>query len=138
MGLTLQFMSHSEIEALPSAKRIKKLIDLVKQEKIILLEGRLTKAEEIDLITVTMQQIDENFKGIEIGSIEPNDSKNARFFSALKTNMINMLLGERRGITIIGPAAIVKEIKQDPEKIQLFTQAAKKGKSISSSKKKRK
>ena len=32
-----------------------------------------------------------------------------------------MLLGNRQGLTIIGPASIVKEIKQDPDKIQLLT-----------------
>jgi len=33
-----------------------------------------------------------------------------------------LLLGNRSGLTIIGPANVVKEIKQDPDKIQLFTQ----------------
>ncbi len=32
-----------------------------------------------------------------------------------------MVLGDRQGMTIIGPANVVKEIKQDPDKIQLFT-----------------
>jgi len=34
---------------------------------------------------------------------------------------INLLLGDRNGITIIGPASIVKEIKKDPNKIELLT-----------------
>ena len=32
------------------------------------------------------------------------------------------MLGNRIGFTIIGPATIVREIKQDPGKIQLFMQ----------------
>jgi hypothetical protein len=35
--------------------------------------------------------------------------------------MVSMLMGNRQGMTIIGPASIVKQIKQDPEKIQVFT-----------------
>lgn len=122
MNLTLQFMSYREIEPLDSLSRVTKLIDLVKQQKIILLEGRLTKEEEIELIKTTMEQIDDSFKGLEIGTIEPTTKKSTAFFEHVKHNFIDMLLGDRRGITIIGPASIVKEIKQDPEKIQLFTQ----------------
>ena len=40
----------------------------------------------------------------------------------LKARMVNFLLGNRSGLTIIGPANVVKEIKQDPDKIQLLTQ----------------
>jgi len=36
--------------------------------------------------------------------------------------MVNMLLGDRQGFTIIGPATIVKEIKNDPDKIELMMQ----------------
>lgn len=121
MNLTLQFMTYSELEDLTSLSRVQRLIDLVKQNKIVLLEGRLRKEEEIDLIKTTMEQIDEKFKGVEIGTIEPSQKKEISFLASLKDNVADLLFGERRGITIIGPASVVREIKQDPEKIQLFT-----------------
>ena len=43
----------------------------------------------------------------------------------LKENLLNVLLGDRVGLTIIGPATLVKEIKQDPNKIQLMLQEKK-------------
>ena len=36
-----------------------------------------------------------------------------------------MLLGDRQGLTVIGPATIVKEIKKDPNKIELLTKEGK-------------
>ncbi len=42
--------------------------------------------------------------------------------------MINMLMGDRMGFTIIGPATIIKQIKKDPDKIELFTKDIKKKK----------
>jgi len=39
--LTLQFIPHSEIEGLDSDARIKKLLDVVKEEKIVVLEGNV-------------------------------------------------------------------------------------------------
>jgi hypothetical protein len=46
-------------------------------------------------------------------------------------------LGERQGLTIIGPASIVKEIKKDPNKIQLLTKPPAQKKRKSAKKKKK-
>ena len=124
--LTLQFLPYTEIEGLTSAKRIAKLLELVKADKIILLEGRLKSEEEGELIRRTMEEIDNNFTGIELSVIYP-ESKNTALFAKFKQSLINIVLGDRRGMTIIGPANVVEEIKQDPDKIQLFTKAAPKG-----------
>ncbi len=118
--ITLQFVPYYEIEQLPSAKRVNKLLGIVKDNKILLLEGRLRKQEETELIKRTMELIDDKFKGIELGVIYP-DKKDADLFFRLKKMLVNLILGDRHGFTIIGPATIVKEIKQDPDKIQLFT-----------------
>ncbi|MFW5991339.1 MAG: OapB/ArvB family protein [Nanoarchaeota archaeon] len=118
--LTLQYVPFHEIENLDSNKRIKKLLKSVKENKILLVEGRLKKEEETNLIRKTMEDIDDKFKGIELGVIYPN-RENLPFFNKLKRKFIDMLLGDRTGLTIIGPATIVKEIKQDPNKIELFT-----------------
>lgn len=118
--LTLQFVPYNEIENLSAPKRIKKLMDIVKKNKIVLLEGRLKQEEEKDLIEMTMEEIDDTFKGIELAVIHP-ERKQVRFISKVRYKTISMLLGNRMGFTIIGPATVVKEIKRDPEKIQLFT-----------------
>ena len=118
--LTLQFIPYAEIEGLSSAKRVSKILHLVKTEKIIILEGRLRSEEEAELIKRTMESISSKFSGIELSVIYP-EQKNVQFFGKLKQALINMVLGDRRGMTIIGPANIIKEIKQDPDKIQLFT-----------------
>ncbi len=118
--LTLQFIPHSEIENLGSARRVKKILDLVKQDKIVLLEGRLREQEEKDLIEITMEEINNKFKGIELSVIYPNNKSNT-LFKKLKHGMFKALLGYRQGLTIIGPASIVKEINKDPDKIELLT-----------------
>ncbi len=123
--LTLQFIPYSEIEDLGSARRVKKILDIVKENKIVLLEGRLRKEEEADLIAITMEEIDSKFKGIEIAAIDPK-KKNVSLLKQAKSSIANILLGDRQGFTIIGPATVVKEIKKDPDKIELFTKESKK------------
>jgi len=123
--LTLQFVPHAEIEDLGSARRVKKLIDIVKENKIVLLEGRLKKEEETDLIAIAMEEVDSKFKGIELAILNP-EKKSQNIFKSFKSSVVNVLLGNRTGLTIIGPASIVKEIKKNPDKIELFTKEIKK------------
>lgn len=120
--LTLQYVPFNEIERLDSEKRVKKLLKIVKENKILLLEGKLRKNEETDLIRKTMEQISDDFKGIELGVIYPS-RENLPFFNKMRRKFVDILLGDRQGLTVIGPANIVKEIKQDPDKIQLFTES---------------
>lgn len=124
--LTLQYMPYAEIEQLASEARVGKILDLVKKNRIVLLEGRLKKEEETELIKQTMESINDNFKGVEIGTIDPTAKDSAAFFAKIKKSMVNILVGDRLGVTIIGPASIVREIKQDPEKIQVFTEIQRK------------
>ena len=117
--VTLQFVPYGEIKSLDSDERIAKLLDVVKQEKIVLLEGRLRKKEEAELIRKTMESISKKFKGIELAVVNKSE-KSEVFWRKLKEQLVGLLLGDRQGFTIIGPATIVKEIKKDPDKIQLY------------------
>lgn len=122
--VTIQFIPYNDIEALSSAKRIQKLLNIVKDNKIVLLQGRLRKEEEKDLIEITMEEIDEKFKGIELSVIYPNKNYKT-FLEKFRKGLYDFLLGDRTGMTILGPATIVKEIKKDPNKIELFTKEGK-------------
>jgi len=113
--LTLQYLPYSEIEYLDSEKRVKKLLDIVRKERIILLEGKLRREEEALLIKSTMEVIDEIFKGIEIATVDPKKDENV-----FRKIVSNILFKNRLGMTIIGPASIVKEIRKDPKKIELL------------------
>jgi uncharacterized protein len=118
-GLVLQFISFSEIENLDSNKRVEKLLKMVKENKIVLIEGKIRPTEEAMLIQKTMEHIDKNFTGIEIATIQPKTDKDA-WFLKMKKAFINFLLKDQLGMTVIGPANIVKEIKKNPDNIQLL------------------
>ncbi len=124
--LTLQFIPFSEIESLSSGERIRKLLKVVLTNKIVLLQGRLKPEEEARLIEDTMAMIDhvKNFRGVELAVLSSKDD-NIPFFSLMKVKLAKFLVGERDAVTIIGPASIVKEIKKDPMKIELFLKGKK-------------
>lgn len=121
--LTLQYVPYTKIDNLSSDDRVNTLLDIIADNKIVLLQGKLKKTEETMLIAKTMERIAENsdnlFKGIELSTIDPETRKGSKMYS-IKQSLVNMFFGDRNGLTIVGPANIVKEIKQDPEKIELF------------------
>ena len=106
--LTLQFVPYSEIETLNTEERIQKLLSIVKNKNIVLMQGRLKLTEETRLIQETMEQINKDFKGIEICTVYPED-KDMEALKKIKKDFFRL------------PASVVKEIKRDPNKIQLFT-----------------
>jgi len=127
--VTLQFVPYTEIESLSSIGRIRKLLNIAKENKIVLLQGRLKKEEEAELIKTTMEEVNKDFKGIELAVIYPEQKKKKdSAFNAMRNTVVNYVLGDRAGFTIIGPATIVKQIKQDPDKIELLTEEAKRKK----------
>jgi len=124
--LTLQIVPYSEITGLSSLGKIRKLLNIAKENKIVLLQGRLTKEEEAELIKTTMEEIDKSFKGIELAVIEPNKTDKTGTLETIRGGIANVLLGNRQGLTVVGPANIVKQIKKDPKKIELLTKDVRK------------
>lgn len=121
-GFAIRFMPYSEIKHLSSTERIKKILDVVFSNSILILQGRLKSDEETRLIEDTMAMIGhvKNFKGIELAVISPHDDDSTGF-ERVKYKLANSLSGaDLSSVTIIGPASVVKDIKRDPKKIELF------------------
>lgn len=120
-GFTISFLPFSEIKGLDSTKRIKRVLDIILDNNILILQGRLKAEEEARLIGDTMAMIGhvKNFKGVELAVISGNED--GGFFGKMKMGLANAISGSDFGaITIIGPATIVREIKRNPKKIELF------------------
>lgn len=120
-GFSLQFLPFGEIRDLDSSARIKKILDIILGNNILIIQGRLLPEEETRLIEDTMAMIKhvKNFRGIELAVISGNNREN--ILQKARQNIANAISGGDLGaITIIGPATIVKEIKKNPRKIELL------------------
>ena len=120
-GFSIRFLPYGEIRELGSDERVKKILGIIFGNNILILQGKLTAEEETRLIGDTMAMVGhvKNFKGIELAVISGNNRKG--FFKKIGSGLANALSGGDLGaVTIIGPATIVKEIKRNPKKIELF------------------
>jgi len=119
--LTLQFIPFNEIEHLSSERRINKLLSSVKKNNVVVMQGKLKPQEEAELIQRTMEEVSKDFKGIELCTISQDRRRKRKREENLKEKLVKWLVGDREGMTIIGPANVVKEIKKNPDKIELLT-----------------
>jgi len=119
--LTIHFMPYSEIAHEDSIGRIKKVMGVILDGRILVLQGRLRPEEEARLIENSMTLIGniKNFQGIEIATLS-GDSDARGLFENLRHNIARILVGEQDSITLIGPASVVKEMKKDPKKAELM------------------
>ncbi|MBR9704165.1 DUF2073 domain-containing protein [Candidatus Pacearchaeota archaeon] len=120
-GLTLHFMPYSEIAKLETVERIKKLLKIILDNKVIILQGRLRPEEETRLIEDTMIMIGniKGFKGVELAVIS-SDSDDRSLFEKFKFGLAKAIAGSQDAMTIIGPATVVKEMKKDPKKLEVM------------------
>ena len=119
-GLSIHIMPFSEIRELTITERVKKILNLILGNRVVILQGRLRPEEEIRLIEDTMAMVDhiKTFKGIELAVVDANGD--VGFFVKMRRGIAQGLTGESNSLTVIGPASIVKEIKKDPSKIEVF------------------
>src|SRR3989344_3867415 len=100
-GLSLHVIPFSEVQSLGIAERVKKILNLVLGNKIVILHGRLRPEEEARLIEDTMALVDhiKDFRGIELAVIEPN-LKSETIFVKMRHGIARKLVGESNTLTI--------------------------------------
>ena len=120
--LTIKYIPKSSMLGMSSDDKVKTIIGHTKNNKIILLEGKLKSNEEAALIRETMYGIskDLRFNGIEMAVFQNRTSLD--ILNNMRESLAKWLVGERDGLdglTIIGPASIIKELKQSPEQLEM-------------------
>jgi hypothetical protein len=115
--LKIQYISHGKLESLNSEKKINYLLTILRSGDIVLLDTKLSSKDEALLIRETMNSIDETFNGIEIGVLGDNTTKT--LMSKIRSWLSEKLVGKISGLTLIGPAKIISELRQHPETLEL-------------------
>ena len=97
-------------QKLSSQEKLDFILREIRQGKVLVLEQGLTPLEQTALIERTMEEIEEDaFIGIEIdGYLEDKATLFRRLFGVIR----------KPGLTVIGPADLIKTIKKDGNIIQ--------------------
>ena len=92
-----------------STEKLRFILDGVKAGNIVILEGGLTTEEQMQLIELTMTEVDDDFPGIELNGYPSKRS----FFN----------LRKKTRLTVIGPAKMMRTIKKDKDLISTVVSA---------------
>ena len=126
-ALKMDFVSSSTLDD-KGDKRINFILSRVKDGSIMVTDAVLHPQEEMDLIKETMRRVDDGFPGIEVCSLK----KQTRGFQHLSESMVDQKerlqkmfgitprAGLKTGITLIGPAKIIKKIKKNPDSFSVL------------------
>lgn len=114
--LQFKYLSNRRISTMDTESKINLILDIIKNNQIIIIDGKLQSQEEALLIRKTMDFLNDNiekFQGLEIATIYDNEHK------SIKSRMAEFFFKERNGLTLIGPAKIISELKQHPDMIEM-------------------
>ena len=111
-GIEIDLISREKLAEMTPEQRVRFIVDEIKAGKVLVLERGLTAKEELELIRVTMAEIDhESFIGVET----PGFSIDLK-----KQGLFSKLLGRKPPprMMVVGPADLLQTIKKDGEMVQ--------------------
>jgi hypothetical protein len=114
----VQVLSYELTKNLDSESRVAKILEIAKKGDVVMLEGRLNPDEELSLTSKAMESVSGKFSGVEIAYLDSVDSKS--FLDKFRDHLLKIIAKDRFGITVIGPSKLIKEIKMDPNKLEIL------------------
>jgi hypothetical protein len=134
--IKMDFISSSMLNGKTGKKKINFILSKVKDGSILVMNGVLKPDEEMDLIKETMRRVDDGFPGIEVCSLKKQAKGWKQFFDALSERSERMqdyiwrgITGKpmnkdlKTGLTLVGPARIIKGIKKNPNSFSVLAEA---------------
>lgn len=100
---------------------VKTFMSDLRERTIVLIDAKLSAEEEANIIEETMKRISGKFTGIELNSLELASGSSITNFERVRNMVIERMTGKKRGLTIIGPSKVVREIRKNPEELLLYT-----------------
>ena len=115
--IRIKYLPYNHIRSLSVNGRTELILNNVKNNHIVIIDGRLSSRDEAELLRRTMytigeEDIDKNsisFNGIEMAVLNDNSSDN------INRKIAKFLTGHNNALTLIGPAKIIREIRQEPD-----------------------
>ncbi|MFH0863213.1 MAG: DUF2073 domain-containing protein [Candidatus Altiarchaeota archaeon] len=114
MGIHIEFIGVEMLKGITPEQKIYFILEHVKEDRIVVIDEGLTALEEGKLIQATMLQVNKKFQGIEVSTLREKTA------DGLRERLIRMLGGSTGGLTVIGPAKLIKQISKDPRMITML------------------
>lgn len=117
-GVTIEFLSREKLSEQDFEEKLDMVLEKVKNNAVLVLEEGWTPDEKRELITNSMEEVDDDFPGIEFLGL---DSENSTLQKA-RNLVYDRLLNEkpRKGLTIVGNSRVMEKIKEERDAVSFL------------------
>ncbi|WP_414837444.1 DUF2073 domain-containing protein [Candidatus Nanosalina sp. VS9-1] len=117
-GVTIEFLSKGKLQDKSFDEKVETVIERVKENAVLVLEEGWSHEEERRLIQSAMDEIDEDFPGIEFLGLTDRDSR----LNRAKKMFYEKVLNERyrEGITIVGNSRVMEKVKKERDAVSFL------------------
>lgn len=117
-GVTIEFLAKDKLSGDSFDEKLDSVLKKVKDNYVLVLEEGWTPEEKSSLIQASMEEIDDDFPGVEFLGL---DSGNTRFDKA-KELFYNRVLDKeyREGLTIVGNSRVMEKVKEERDTVSFL------------------
>lgn len=117
-GVTIEFLSRDKLSSNNFEEKLQLILEKVRDDAVLVLEESWTPEEKRELIQNSMQEVNEEFPGVEFMGLAGEPSK----VSKAKRLFFQKVLNEeyRRGLTIVGNSRVMEKIKEEKDTVSFL------------------
>lgn len=113
-GIRIEFLSRNVLRDKNFEDKLDMIMDKVRDQNILVLEEALSPEEKTQLIERSMNEVDDDFPGIEFSGFDPEEGFIDRMF--------RRIIGQSQndGLLIVGSSRIMSKVKEEKDAISLL------------------
>jgi len=117
-GVTIEFLSKEGLSEDEFDDKLKFILEKVKDNAVLVLEEAWTPEEKRKLIENSMEEVDDDFPGVEFMGFDAYSSR----FAKAKQVFYDKVLDQkyRRGLTIVGNSRVMEKIKEEKDSVSFL------------------
>lgn len=117
-GVTIEFLAKDKLGGDSFDEKLESVLEKVKDNYVLVLEEGWTPEEKRTLIQASMEEIDEDFPGVEFLGLDSASSKLDR----AKEMFYNKVLDQeyREGLTIVGNSRVMEKVKEERDTVSFL------------------
>ena len=127
LKINIDFMSIDSIKDKSMDEKISFILAPVKKGHMVVLDGVLAPDEELKLVEATLQQVKDQFSGIEVATLPRESTTTQDILNKISSKLsvvTKIVTGKelneiKNGLTLVGPSSIVKKVKRDPDSFHI-------------------
>lgn len=117
-GVTIEFLSKEGLSDEDFEEKLDFILQKVKDNAVLVLEEAWTPEEKRRLIENSMEEVDDDFPGVEFMGFDAYDSRIQKAKSVFYDRVLNEKY--RRGLTIVGNSRVMEKIKEEKDSVSFL------------------